>query len=152
MLINRADSHTSGARCVRQPAHKPESFPEKTALSSRPNFTPDFIFYQNQNYDLPKRLLKKTNFTLNQNNCWNEKIFYADQNACEKRRFVFLPKPLPRKGKPILKTYDNQPWIKLKPRNKANQNHCEPKRKPKTLKPILATRQNQPELMPTKKT
>jgi len=50
------------------------------------------------------------------------------RTLAEKGRFVFLPKPLPRKNKPILKTYDNQPRTKPKPRNKANQNHCKPKR------------------------
>ena len=53
--------------------------------------------------------------------------------------------------KPILKTLQSELQIKPKPRNKANQNHCEPKRKPKTLKPILATRQNRPEIMPAEK-
>jgi len=88
----------------------------------------------------PSCLLKKDNF------------YMLTKTLAEKRRFVFLPKPLPRKDKPILKTLQSQPRTKPKPRNKANQNHCEPKRKPKTLKPILATRQSQPETMPAKKT
>ena len=33
--------------------------PKKITPPTRPNFTPDFIFDQNQNYDLPKRLPKK---------------------------------------------------------------------------------------------
>jgi hypothetical protein len=87
---------------------------------------------------LPKHLLK------------NIDLICAKLPA-EKRQTLLLPKPLPRKDKPILKTLQSQPRTKPKPRNKANQNHCKPKHKLKTLKPILATRQSQPELLPTKK-
>ena len=59
---------------------------------------------------------------------------------------------MPRKDKPILKTYEANHEQKPKPRNKANQNQSWPKPKLKTLKPISATGQNQPEIMPTKKT
>ena len=72
------------------------------------------------------------------------------KTLAEKGRFVFLPKPMPKKDEPILKTLQSQPGTKLKPRNKANQNHRKPKRKPKTLKPISTTRQNQPETLLTK--
>jgi hypothetical protein len=69
----------------------------------------------------------------------------------EKGRLVFLPKPVLKKDKPILKTMQSQPRTKPKPRNKTNQNHRRPKRERKTLNLILAARQNQPELVPAKK-
>jgi hypothetical protein len=57
---------------------------------------------------------------------------------------------MPKKDEPILKTLQNQPRTKPKPRNKANQNPRKPKNKPKTLKPISATRQSQSETLLTK--
>jgi hypothetical protein len=59
---------------------------------------------------------------------------------------------MPKKDKPILKTYKANHEHREKKTDTANQNHRRPKRKPKTLKPISETRQNQPETMPTKKT
>jgi len=58
---------------------------------------------------------------------------------------------MPKKDEPILKTLQSQPGTKLKPRNKANQNHRKPKREPKTLKPVLTTRQKQPETLQMKR-
>ena len=63
---------------------------KKTTPQTRPNFTPDFIFDQNRKLWLAKTVAKKTNFTLNQNNCRNEKIFYADQNACWKKDDLYF--------------------------------------------------------------
>jgi len=69
----------------------------------------------------------------------------------EKGRLLLLPKLTLKRDKPILETLQSQPQTKPKPRNKANQNHREPKHRPKTLKQISETRQNQPELMPAAK-
>jgi hypothetical protein len=79
----------------------------------------------------PKHPLKKTNFTLsqyldrldNQTTAETMKYFMLTRTLAEKGRLLLLPKPLPRKDKPILKTYGNRPRTKPKPRNKANQNH-----------------------------
>jgi hypothetical protein len=38
MLLNRADSHTSGARFVRQPACLPEPFLKKDTIAYKPYF------------------------------------------------------------------------------------------------------------------
>ena len=101
---------------------------------------------------LPSDLLKKRQTYFDQNNCQARKYFMLTKMPAEKLRLLLLPKPLPRKDKPILKTYDDQPRTKPKLRNKANQNHCQPKRQWKTLNLILATRQRQPKIMPAHKT
>ena len=59
---------------------------------------------------------KKTNFTLNQTTAETKKYFMLTRTLAEKGWFVFLPKPLLKKDKPILKTY------------KANHEHREKKR------------------------
>ena len=46
MLVNRAESHTSGARFVRQPARWPEPLPKKTTPKTWPNFTRNLDFDQ----------------------------------------------------------------------------------------------------------
>jgi hypothetical protein len=52
MLVNRADSHTSGARFVGQPAYQNDGR-KKTPPQTRQDFTRNFDFYQNQkNCDL----------------------------------------------------------------------------------------------------
>ena len=43
---------------------------------------------------------------------------------------------MPKKDKPILRTYKANHEQKPKPGNKANQNYCQPKRKLKTLKAL----------------
>jgi hypothetical protein len=64
---------------------------------------------------------------------------YADQNACRKQgNFIFLPKPMPKKEKPILKTY------------KANLEHRE-KKTTQPIKTIAVSRQaRQPTKTPAK--
>ena len=152
MLVNRAESHTSGARFVSQPARWPELLRKKTTPQTWLNFTCNFAFDQNpKTLCEPKRSPKKDEFYFDQNNCWNEKIFYADQNDCWKRVTFTFTKTYAEKRKADFENLQSQPWTKPKPRNTANQNHRRPKRNPKTLKPILATRQNQPELMREKK-
>jgi hypothetical protein len=97
-----------------------------------------------------KRLLKKTNFTLsqcldkldNQTTAETRKYFTLTRTLAEKGRLLLLPKLRLKRDKPILETLQSQPQTKPKPRNKANQNHRQPKRKPKTLKLISATWQN----------
>jgi hypothetical protein len=69
----------------------------------------------------PKRLLKRRNY------------FMLTKTLAEKVRLLLLPKLTWRKDKPILETYGNQPRIKPKPRNKANQNQREPKHQQKNL-------------------
>ncbi|MDP1624606.1 MAG: hypothetical protein Q8L64_02435 [bacterium] len=61
------------------------------------------------------------------------------RTLAEKGRLLLLPKPVPKKDKPILKTLHNQPGTPPTKTSTANQNHRRPKRQPKTLKPILAT-------------
>jgi len=152
MLVNRADSHTSAARFVRQPARWPKPLPKKTTPPTWLNFTRNFAFYQNpKTLCEPKRLLKKDELyfepkqLLKRGNilCWPERLlkkgdFYFYQNLCWKKTSRFW-KPT----KPTTNT--------ARKNDTTNQNHRRPKRKRKTLKPILATRQNQPELTPTKK-
>ena len=55
MLENAAESHTSGARFVGQPACLPERLLKKTLSPSRRIFTHNLIFGNYQKFDLPKR-------------------------------------------------------------------------------------------------
>ena len=105
-----------------------------------------------KNYNLPKRLLKNIDLILTKTIIEAKKFYRLTETLAEKMRLLLLPKPLPRKDKPILETLQSQPRTKPEPRNKTNQNLRWPKPKPKILKPILATRQNRPELMQIKKT
>jgi len=57
---------------------------------------------------------------------------------------------MPKNGKPILRTTQNQPETQPTKTDTTHQNHRQPKRKPKILKPISATRQSQPETLLTK--
>jgi len=60
MLVNRAESHTSGARFVRQPARWPKPLPKKTTPQTWLDFTRNFVFYQSpKTLCKPKRLLEK---------------------------------------------------------------------------------------------
>ena len=153
MLVNRAESHTSGARFVGQPACWPKRWIKTEPPPTWLDFTRNFAFYQNpKKLCWPKRLLKKTNFTLSQNNCWNEEIFYADQNTCWERVTFTFTKTCAEKRQADFENLQSQPRTPREKNDTANQNHRRPKRKRKTLKPILATGQNQPEFMPAKKT
>jgi len=58
---------------------------------------------------------------------------------------------MPKNGKPILRTTQNQPGTQPAKTDTTHQNHRQPKRTPKNLKPISATRQSQPEIMPAEK-
>ena len=136
---------------------------KKTTPPTWQDFTCNFAFYQNpKTLCEPKRLLKKTNFILNRNNCWNEKIFYADQNACRKKAaFTFTKtfaktsrfcKPMQtnheqsrsHETKPI-KTTANQnasekPWSRFQRLDKINLNLCQRRnhrqtKTPRTWKP-----------------
>jgi hypothetical protein len=51
-----------------------------------------------------------------------KKFYRLTKTLAEIVRFLLLPKPLPRKGKPILKAYKTNHEPKPKPRNKTNQN------------------------------
>ena len=46
---------------------------------------------------------------------------------------VFVPELLQKENKPNLETLRSQPRAKPKPRNEANQNHCQPNGKPKKI-------------------
>jgi len=46
MLENRAESHTSAARFVRQPVRLPERRQKKDATANPPNFYTELIFWQ----------------------------------------------------------------------------------------------------------
>jgi len=98
MLVNRAESHTSGARFVSQPARWPEPLQKKTTPQTWLNFTRNFAFDQNPKtlcdpkrlpkkdelYFEPKQLLKRENIL-----CWPKRLlkkggFYFCQNLCRK--------------------------------------------------------------------
>jgi len=88
----------------------------------------------------PKRLLKRRNF-IDWPKCLLKKVW-----------LLFLPKPTPKKDKPILKTYKanhEQNWShETKPiKTKIDQNQSR-----KTLTLIFATRWNQIETLPIKET
>jgi len=118
MPVNRAESHTSGARFVRQPARWPKPLPKKTTPQTWLNFTRNFDFYQNpKTLCEPKRLLKKDKLyfepkqLLKRGNilCWPERLlkkgdFYFYQNLCRKKTSRF--------------------WKPTKP----NHEHCKKKR------------------------
>ena len=109
-----------------------------SAIPTRNPMPEYWLLWNTQNLTKPSHDLKN-----------NERILLT-KTLAEKIWLLLLPKPLPRKDKPILKTLQSQSRTRPKPQNKANQNHCKPKRKPETLKPILATRQNQTETLPMK--
>jgi len=154
MLVNRADSHKSTARFVRQPARWPEPLLKKDDTANMTRFYLQLCFLPKPKYFMRTETPAEKRRTLPwaKTTAETRKYFTLTKALAEKVWLLLLPKPLPRKDKPVLETLQSQPWTKPKPWNKANQNHCNPKRKRKTLKPILATRQNQPELMPAKKT
>ena len=101
---------------------------------------------------LPSYLLKKKTNLLWPKQLPSERIFYADRYFCWKSAAFTFTKTFAKKRQADFENLLNQPRTKPRPRNKANQNHCKPKRQQKTLRPILATLQNQLELMPKKKT
>ena len=53
MLVNRAESHTSGARFVRQPTRLPERWQKKDTTANTPNFYTELIFEQWLKQNLP---------------------------------------------------------------------------------------------------
>jgi len=53
MFLNRADSHTSAARFVRQPARLPERWQKKDTTANAPNFYTELIFEQWLKQNLP---------------------------------------------------------------------------------------------------
>ncbi len=110
------------------------------------------FFSKNQKTITCKTLAKNIDFICARLPAKKDNFYRLTKPLAEKVWFLLLQKLLPRKDKPILKTYEANHEQKPKPRNKANQNQSWPKPKLKTLKRISATGQNQPEIMPTKKT
>ena len=148
MLVNRADSHTSGARFVGQPADLPERWQKKDDTANLTEFYLWLCFLPKPKRDNePKRLLWKMDFA-NQSHKWTRtqilKNLTLSKNDKAKETEIILQTQLTRtfatKRQANFESLPNQPRRKPKPRNKANQNQSWPKRKPKTLKPILATR------------
>ena len=113
MLVNRADSHTSGARFVRQPARWPEPLPKKTTPQTWLNFTRNFDFDQNAKEPINqnacwKNELRQSKPKTNQNENFEETDFGRKPTKPTKPRQFYklnLSKPLQEKDKPILKTY-----------------------------------------------
>ena len=64
MLENAAESHTSGARFVGQPACLPERLLKKALPPSRRIFTRNAIFGNYQKFDLQERRLIKSQFII----------------------------------------------------------------------------------------
>ncbi len=60
MLLNRADSHTSGARGVRQPLRLPERWQKKDTTANTPNFYTELILWQWTKQNLPERQITKS--------------------------------------------------------------------------------------------
>jgi len=82
MLVNRADSHTSGARFVGQPADQNDGR-KKTPPPTRPTFTHNLFFSNGKKQNLPKRQVTKSD---NQPKCLLQKWTLPtkttnDQNA-----------------------------------------------------------------------
>ena len=65
MLVNRADSHTSGARFVSQPARWPEPLPKKDTTANMTRFYPQLCFLPKpKNFMLTKTLAEKRRILL----------------------------------------------------------------------------------------
>jgi hypothetical protein len=129
-----AESPASGARFVGLLLTKTPA-----AKRRQSRFYTDFDFDQSPKTLCEPERLQKNGLSANQNakrkRLLERRNFTQTKMHAEKGKLIFLPKPLPGKDKPILETQQNQPRTKPKPRNKANQNHREPKHKRKILKP-----------------
>ncbi len=87
MLVNRAESHTSGARFVGQPACWPKRWIKTEPPLTWLDFTRNFAFYQNpKTLSEPKHSLKKKQTLL-----WTKTI-------AERGNFICWPKRLLKKG------------------------------------------------------
>ena len=115
MLVNRADSHTSGARFVSQPARWPKPLPKKTTPQTWLNFTCNFAFDQNpktlcESKRLPKkrtfanqnaklkRLPKRENFMLTSMLAEKERLIFC-QNFCQEKISQFWKPTKPTTNK-----------------------------------------------------
>ena len=154
MLENRAESHTSGARFVRQPAADQNLCPKRQHCKLDWILHATLLLTKTQKSQLTKTLAEKKNFA-NQNHKRPERKFWRNwlwrktdkANEAETILQTQLTITFAEKRQANFENLHNQPRTKPKPRNKANQNQSWPKRKPKTLKSVLATRQKQPETL-----
>jgi len=133
MLVNRAESHTSGARFVGQPACWPKRWIKTEPPPTWLDFTRNFAFYQNpKTLCEPKRLLKKDELyfepkqLLKRGNilCWPERLqkksdFYFYQNLCWKKtsRFWKPTKPTTNKAKAAKQSQSKPPQTKTQAKN-----------------------------------
>ena len=60
MLENAAESHTSGARFVGQPAGLPERWLKKDTTTNTPNFYTQLFLAMAKKYELPRRQITKS--------------------------------------------------------------------------------------------
>jgi len=150
MLVNRAESHTSGARFVSQPARLPEPLPKKDDTANLTEFYLQLCFLpkpknfmrtetpakKDELYFELKQLLKRENIL-----CWPKRLlkksgFYFYQNLCKEKTSRFWrpsktnhEQSRSRETKPIKTTANRnasqKPWSRFQRLGKTNLNLCQ---------------------------